>query len=104
MEGGVPVVDWRMVAAEGELQLIALVEADDAALDFEVKSRRWRRAEAGVGPGDHTQLAEVADPRGQRGAQVQNELSFTESAPGTLLIGRAEVDIAEAGDPQIRRR
>src|SRR5260221_2783970 len=103
MIGGVPVIDRGLIAPDGQFQLVAMVVANDAALDLDVESRRGRRAHARVGACCKTQLAEISDLRAERGAEMQYELPLVESAFGAALVGGGEIDVAEAGDPQIRR-
>ena len=102
MEGGVPVVDRRVIAAERHLELIALVEPHDHALDFDVESRRRRRAGAGVGPRGEADLAEERDARRQLRRHVQHELAEAEALGRFRMLQPREIDVAESRQPKAR--
>src|ERR1700681_501762 len=76
MKRGVPVIDGRVVTAERDLEIIALLEPDNTALHFHVESSSGRRTGSRVRPGGHTQLAQKADLRREIGVDMQNELPF----------------------------
>src|SRR5439155_13579449 len=77
---GVPPVDRRVIAAEGRLQLVAVIEPDDDAFDFRVEAGRGRRAGARVRPGGERQFAENIHARRQGCREMEHELSFAEPA------------------------
>src|SRR5215471_9473008 len=108
MERCVPVIDWRVITPEGDLEEIVGVITDDQALHFGVKSGRWRRAGARIRTRGQAELAEDGDLRRQGGSEVQHELAFlkaavlvqhrlrSESAVRPVQITCREVDVRES--------
>ena len=108
MEGRVPVIDGRVVAAEGDLEVIVQVVADDEPLDFDIEAGDGRRPRARIGARRHAQFAEDTHLGRKRRTHMQRELAFlkprmwsqqglrAETARGPMQIRRREVEIAEA--------
>src|SRR5258705_6966131 len=93
MELGVPVVDGSMVAAEGQLEIVVVVEANDGSLDVSGIRRGLSR---------EAQFAEIGDPLRQRRSDVQNELSQGEAAVSAMLVGGRKIHIGKTA--QLHRR
>ena len=79
VECGVPVVDGRMVAAEGDLQVVALIKTDNRSLDFRIESgRRWA-ADTGVRSGRQAEFAKKTHSWRKGRTEVERELSLLET-------------------------
>src|SRR5437899_2908710 len=71
MERGVPIANWRMVAAEGEFEVIVVVVADDVPFDFHGVAR---------GLGVECDFTKVANLGRQRRSKVKVELAEIKAA------------------------
>src|SRR5438093_10062031 len=81
-----------------------MFEADNTAfyLRIEACHHRCRCPGSCIGTCCKAQLTHEADFLRQIGIQMQHELAFRETTLCALLVGPAEVEIAEAGDLQGR--
>src|SRR5258707_13594102 len=63
MESGVPIINRRMIAAERNLQMVVLFEADDTAFHLNVEAGRGGGTEAGIAAGGKADFSEEVDAR-----------------------------------------
>jgi hypothetical protein len=87
MKRRVPEVDRGVIAAERDLQAIALIEPENQPLDLGVEPGRGRIAGPGVGARGKADLAEERHTRRQLGCEVKRQLAEAEAAR-TFAAGR----------------
>src|SRR6266852_642247 len=90
VECGVPVVNGRMVAAEGDLQVVALIKTYHGSLDFRIESGRRRAADPRVGSGRETEFAKKTHSWRKGRTEVQRELSLVETGMRVQQRSRSE--------------
>src|SRR5712691_8545905 len=71
MKRRVPVVDGRMVAAEGHFQVVALSKANDGSLDFGIEAGRGRATGASVRSGREAEFTKETHSGSEQHAPVQ---------------------------------
>src|SRR5258708_24881019 len=79
----IPVVDWGMVPAEGDFEVVVLLKADDTALNLDVEAGSWGRTDSSVSAGGQTQFAKNSHFLREIGVEVQDELTLVKSTSGT---------------------
>src|SRR5258708_2526068 len=89
MERGVPIANWRMVAAEGEFEVIVVVVTDDVPFDFHRVAR---------GLGVECDFTKVADLGRQRRSKVKVELAEIKAARDPFLIRCGVVHVAKTSN------
>ena len=96
MKGHVPVVNGRVVAAEGDLEIVVLLELNDGAFHFDIEA--WGRGfpGPGVGSGGEAQFREEADLWRKCGIDLQHKLPFVKAAVAPGLIRSRKIEIAES--------
>src|SRR5229473_352590 len=89
MEGRVPVADRRVVAPEGQLEIVVVVVANDRSFHFHGIASRL---------GIECKFAEVSDFTRERRSKVKIELAEVEAARRPLLVRRGKVHVPEASN------
>src|SRR5260370_8265170 len=89
MERGVPIANWRMVAAEGEFEVIVVVVADEVPFDFHRVAR---------GLGVECDFTKVADLGRQRRSKVKVELAEIKAALSPFLVRCGIVHVAKTSN------
>src|SRR5436305_4184264 len=102
MECRIPIVDGRVVPAEGDLQMVVLLESYDASLDLHVESGGGRGSRARIRACCKAQLAEEAYSLGESGTEMKNELPFVKPALAAFLSRRGKIYVAKPGNMQGR--
>src|SRR6185312_6991905 len=66
VEFGVPIADRRVITAERNLEMVALIVADNGALHFGVKAGCGGRPCAAIGSCRQAEFSEIGNARGKR--------------------------------------
>src|ERR1035438_1414369 len=83
MEGGIPVIDGRMVTAEGEFEIVVEIVTQDQTFDLQVETGGGRRPGSGIAASREGHLSEEGDLGRERRGQVQSGLSQLEATVRT---------------------
>ena len=98
MERSIPVIDWRVIPAERDLQMIILFKPNNAPLDFHIEPARGRRSQTRIGSCGKAQFTKKSDSRGQSGTEVKDELPLVEPAMAPFQGRRGKIDIAKTSN------